>query len=136
MASARKSSLTNLKFKLPTRCLPKVGKNSAAAERVMTERAMNPEISRFFWDMGVPLYDAYGLTETSPGATMNCPAKCRIGSVGPFMGMSTIKIDKTVVGPDATDGEIIIYGPNVMQGYYNKPEATKAVRTADVDTER
>jgi len=133
-AQGKSSALTNLKFKIADAVVfQKVReKLGGRLKGVMTgSAAMNPEISRFFWDMGVPLYDAYGLTETSPGATMNCPAKCRIGSVGPFMGMSTRKIDKTVVGPDATDGEIIIYGPNVMQGYYNKPEATKAVMTAD-----
>jgi long-chain acyl-CoA synthetase len=92
---------------------------------------MNPEISHFFWDMGIPLYDAYGLTETSPGATMNRPDKYRIGSVGPVMGMCRIVIDKSVTGTEATDGEIIIYGPNVMQGYHNKPEATQAVMTPD-----
>jgi len=62
---------------------------------------------------------------------MNCPTKYRIGSVGPAMDKCRIVIDKSVVGPDAKDGEIIIYGPNVMQGYYNKPEATAAVMTAD-----
>jgi len=93
--------------------------------------AMNPDISHFFWDMGIPLYDAYGLTETSPGATMNRTTKYKIGSVGPVMGMCRIVIDKSVVGSEATDGEIIIYGPNVMQGYHNKPEATQAVMTSD-----
>jgi long-chain acyl-CoA synthetase len=47
------------------------------------------------------------------------------------MGLGKIVIDKSVVGPDAKDGEIIIYGPNVMQGYHNKPDATKAVMTPD-----
>jgi long-chain acyl-CoA synthetase len=93
--------------------------------------AMNPDISHFFWDMGIPLYDAYGLTETSPGATMNRATKYKIGSVGPVMGMCRIVIDKSVVGSEATDGEIIIYGPNVMQGYHNKPEATQSVMTPD-----
>jgi len=133
-AQGKSSAMVNLKFKIAdaivfAKIREKLG---GRLKGVMTgSAAMNPEISRFFWDMGVPLYDAYGLTETSPGATMNCPAKYRLGSVGPFMGMCTIKIDKSVVGPDATDGEIIIYGPNVMQGYHNKPEATKAVMTPD-----
>jgi len=135
LAKEGKSSfMTNLKFKIADAVVfEKIRqKLGGRLKGVMTgSAAMNPEISRFFWDMGVPLYDAYGLTETSPGATMNCPAKYKIGSVGPFMGMSTVKIDKSVVGPDATDGEIIIYGPNVMQGYHNKPEATKAVMTPD-----
>jgi len=133
-AQGKSSFMTNLKFKIADAVVfEKIRqKLGGRLKGVMTgSAAMNPEISRFFWDMGVPLYDAYGLTETSPGATMNCPTKYKIGSVGPFMGMSTIVIDKSVVGPDATDGEIIIYGPNVMQGYHNKPDATKAVMTPD-----
>ena len=133
-AQGKSSFMANVKFKIADAVVfQKIReKLGGRLKGVMTgSAAMNPEISRFFWDMGIPLYDAYGLTETSPGATMNCPAKYRIGSVGPFMGMSTIVIDKSVVGPDADDGEIIIYGPNVMQGYYNKPEATQAVMTPD-----
>ena len=93
--------------------------------------AMNPEISRFFFDIGIPLYDAYGMTETTPGITMNCPAKFRIGSVGPEMDKIRVVIDQSVVEPGAKDGEIICYGPNVMKGYHNKPQATKEIMTPD-----
>jgi long-chain acyl-CoA synthetase len=125
---------TNLKFKIADAIVFKKirAKLGGRLSRSMTgSAAMNVEISYFFWDIGIPLYDAYGLTETSPGATMNCPSKYKIGSVGPVMDKCKIVIDQSVVGPEAKDGEIIIYGPNVMQGYYNKPEATKAVMTAD-----
>ena len=125
---------TNLKFKIADAIVFKKirEKLGGRLKGVMTgSAAMNPEISHFFWDMGIPLYDAYGLTETSPGATMNNATKYKIGSVGPVMGMCKIVIDKSVVGSEATDGEIIIYGPNVMQGYHNKPEATQAVMTPD-----
>ncbi len=93
--------------------------------------AMNVEISHFFWDIGVPLYDVYGLTETTPAATMNGLDAWRIGSVGKAIDKCKIVIDQSVVEPGAKDGEIIIYGPNVMQGYYKKPEATAAVMTPD-----
>ena len=93
--------------------------------------AMNPDISRFFHDIGIPLYDAYGLTETVPGITMNGPTKFRIGSVGPAMDKIRVVIDKSVSEPGADDGEIICYGPNVMKGYHNKPEATREVMTPD-----
>ena len=135
LAAQGKSSFSvNLKFKIADAVVfqkirEKLGGN---LKGVMTgSAAMNPEISHFFWDMGVPLYDAYGLTETSPGATMNRPTKYKIGSVGPVMGLCKVVIDKSIVGPDAKDGEIIIYGPNVMLGYHNKPDATKAVMTPD-----
>jgi long-chain acyl-CoA synthetase len=93
--------------------------------------AMNPEISRFFFDIGIPLYDAYGLSETTPGISMNCPAKFRIGSVGPLLDKIRVGIDRSVVDPEAQDGEIIVYGPNVMKGYHNKPEATREIMTPD-----
>ncbi|HNR88690.1 MAG TPA: long-chain fatty acid--CoA ligase [Spirochaetota bacterium] len=93
--------------------------------------AMNVEISHFFWDIGIPLYDVYGLTETTPAATMNGLDAWRIGSVGKAIDKCKIVIDQSVVEPSAKDGEIIIYGPNVMQGYHKKPEATAAVMTSD-----
>lgn len=93
--------------------------------------AMNPDISRFFYDIGIPLYDAYGMTETTPGITMNHPGNFRIGSVGPVMDKIRVVIDQSVVEAGAKDGEIVCYGPNVMKGYHNKPEATKEIMTPD-----
>ncbi len=92
---------------------------------------MNPDIAYFFSDLGIPTYDCYGLTETSPAATMNRPAKNKIGTVGSAIPNVKIVIDSSVVDAGATDGEIIVYGPNVMKGYHNKPEATAAVMTPD-----
>ena len=93
--------------------------------------AMNPDISKFFYDIGIPLYDAYGMTETTPGITMNCPSNFKIGSVGPVMDKIRVVIDQSVVEPGAKDGEIVCYGPNVMKGYHNKPEATKEIMTPE-----
>ena len=92
---------------------------------------MNPEIAQFFIDLGIPTYDCYGLTETSPAATMNGPGKLKIGTVGSAIPNCRIEIDTSVVEPEADDGEIIVYGPMVMKGYWNKPEATAAVMTPD-----
>jgi long-chain acyl-CoA synthetase len=93
--------------------------------------AMNPDIAKFFFDIGIPTYDCYGMTETSPAITMNCPAAYKLGSVGRAIDKVKIVIDKSVVEEGATDGEIVNYGPNVMKGYHNKPEATAQVMTAD-----
>ena len=135
LATQGKSNfMTNLKFKIAdTIVFSKVrAKLGGRLNGSMTgSAAMNMEISHFFWDIGVPLYDVYGLTETSPAATMNGPDAYRIGSIGKAIDKCKIVIDKSVVDEGATDGEIIIYGPNVMQGYHNKPEATKAVITPD-----
>ena len=93
--------------------------------------AMNPDIAKFFFDIGIPVYDCYGMTETSPAIAMNCPSAYRLGSVGRAIDKVKIVIDKSVVEEGATDGEIVCYGPNVMQGYHNKPDATAAVMTED-----
>ena len=92
---------------------------------------MNPEVSSFFFDVGVPVYDCYGLTETSPAVTMNCPASYRIGTVGGPIDRVKVVIDHDAVELGAEDGEVIVYGPNVMQGYHNKPEETARVMTPD-----
>ena len=100
-------------------------------EGVMTgSAAMNSELSAFFFDVGIPLYDVYGMTETSPGITLNCPAAHRSGSVGKPLESVRVEIDASAVEEGAHDGEIVVYGPNVMKGYHRKPEATAAVMTA------
>jgi long-chain acyl-CoA synthetase len=93
--------------------------------------AMNKEIAEFFYDVGISIYDCYGLTETSPGVTMNSPLHWRIGSVGKVMEGQKVVIDKSVSEEGANDGEIIVYGPNVMKGYHNKPAETAAVIMPD-----
>lgn len=99
---------------------------------VMTaSAAMSTELSHFFFDVGVPLYDVYGMTETSPGITLNCPSAHRTGSVGKPMPGVRVDVDATVVEEGASDGEIVVHGPNVMRGYHRKPAATADVLTAD-----
>ncbi len=73
--------------------------------------ALSPEIAEWFHAAGVLILEGYGLTETSAGAFVNQPAAFKLGSVGtPFPG-SQAKI--------AEDGEILIKGPHIMQGYHN-----------------
>lgn len=100
-------------------------------EAVTGSAAMNPEIAQFFIDIGIPTYDCYGLTETTPAMTMNSPGATRLGTVGRAIEKVTVKIDKSLVGEDSEDGEILCFGPNVMQGYHNKPEKTQEVMVAD-----
>ena len=92
---------------------------------------MNVEVARFFTDIGLPVFDAYGLTETSPAVTMNNREANKPGSVGRPIDKVRVVIDKTAGEGEGDDGEVIVYGPNVMQGYHNKPEATKEVITED-----
>ncbi len=93
--------------------------------------AMNREIGEFFYDIGIPIYDCYGLTETSPAVTMNCSGAWRLGSVGKVLDGQEVVIDRSIVEEGANDGEIVVYGPNVMKGYHNKPEATAEVIMPD-----
>lgn len=93
--------------------------------------AMNKEIALFFYDIGIPIYDCYGLTETSPAVTMNCSSAWNIGSVGKVLTGQKVVLDQSLVEEGAEDGEIIVYGPNVMKGYHNKPEETAEVIMPD-----
>ncbi len=93
--------------------------------------AMNKEIAGFFKNIGIPIYDCYGLTETAPAITMNSPGACRLGSVGKVLEGQKVVIDTSVSEEGAEDDEIIIYGPNVMKGYHNKPRETEAVIMPD-----
>ncbi len=85
--------------------------------------AISREVAEFIDGLGITVYEGYGLTETSPIATANWPNNRKIGSVGkPIPGVK-VKI--------ADEGEIIVYGPNVMQGYHNRKEENDAVFTPD-----
>ena len=82
-----------------------------------------PELAEFYWSIDVPVYQGYGLTETSPVVSANLPGANKVGTVGrPIPGVQ-IRI--------ADDGEILVKGPNVMQGYYRKPDQTREVFTSD-----
>jgi long-chain acyl-CoA synthetase len=90
---------------------------------------MNEKVARFFADVGLPVYDCYGLSETSPAVTVSCPSACKPGSVGRPIDKVTVVIDRRSAGDD--EGEIVVHGPNVMQGYHNKPQATRTIMTQD-----
>ena len=83
---------------------------------------LSRELAQFFWAIGIPIYQGYGLTETSPVLSSNYPHN-RVGSSGRPIANVQIRI--------APDGEILAKGPCVMQGYYRDPEATRAVLSED-----
>ncbi|MGE0321427.1 MAG: long-chain fatty acid--CoA ligase [Polyangiaceae bacterium] len=92
--------------------------------------ALDKTVAEFVDALGIMVYEGYGLTETSPIATANYPGNRKIGSVGRAIPGVTIKIDTAVTG-DPVNGEIVIYGPNIMQGYHNRPEENAAVLMDD-----
>lgn len=85
--------------------------------------ALSEEIGYIYAGAGLPIVQGYGLTETSPVIAAGTLEDNRIGTVGKPIRNVEVRI--------AADGEIETRGPNVMLGYYNKPEATRAVFTAD-----
>lgn len=93
--------------------------------------ALSPHIAEFFEDVGIPVYEAWGMTELSPAGTINSPQHNRLGSAGRPIDKVRLVIDKTFDSDNPEEGELIVYGPNVMKGYHNKPEETRATMTED-----
>lgn len=84
---------------------------------------LSSHLCHFFWNIGVPTYQGYGLTETSPVICANYPGHNRIGTVGqPFPGVE-VKISE--------EGEILTRGPHVMAGYHHNPSSTNDVVDAE-----
>lgn len=92
--------------------------------------ALSTEVAEFIDALGIDVYEGYGLTETSPVVSVNYPGHRKIGTVGPPIPGVTVRIDHEATG-DEINGEIIISGPNVMQGYHDRDEENAAVLQAD-----
>ena len=80
---------------------------------------LGPRLGHFFRGSGITVLEGYGLTESSAGATLNTPTACRIGSVGPPMPGTAVRIE--------TDGEVLVRGPHVFRGYWQDPDGTAEV---------
>ncbi len=78
---------------------------------------IDPEILRFFHAAEIPIYEAWGMTETSTGGTANLPGASRVGTVGKPLPGVELKLTE--------EGELLLKGPNVFQGYFKNEEATR-----------
>ncbi len=92
--------------------------------------ALNREVAEWFHVAGILILEGYGLTESSAGSAVNLPGSYKFGTVGPLLPGTTVSF--------AADGEVLLKGPGVMQGYHNNPEATAEtlvdgwLRTGDI----
>jgi long-chain acyl-CoA synthetase len=77
---------------------------------------VSPDILRFFYGLGIEILEGYGLTETTAPVTVNRPGQVRFGTVGTALPGEEVRI--------ASDGEILVRGPNVFQGYFRDASAT------------
>lgn len=84
---------------------------------------LSREINEFFHAVGLPIYEGYGLTETTPILTSNYPGSVRLGTVGRALKGVTLRL--------AEDGEILARGPNVAGGYHNRPQETAEAWSED-----
>jgi long-chain acyl-CoA synthetase len=113
--------------------------------------ALSPSVAEFIDAIGIAVYEGYGLTETSPIVSVNIPGARKVGSVGQPVPGVRVQIDPATDGtsprlttprsadvpsaspgqPERVEGEIVVYGPNVMRGYFNRPDENAAVFTTD-----
>lgn len=108
---------TSLSWKLANALLyAKIRRAMGGRVRVLVSggAALGRDLGAWFADMGIRIHEGYGLTETSPVIAINSPKAHRLGSVGKVLANVECKI--------APDGEILVRGPSVFKGYWNKPE--------------
>lgn len=84
---------------------------------------LGSRLGHFFRGIGVPIYEGYGLTETTAGITINRPEAMRIGTVGQPVGGTTVRLDD--------DGELLFRAAHLFRGYWHNPTATAEALTAD-----
>ncbi len=105
--------------------------------------SLSPDLARLFDGMDLPIYEGYGLTEAAPVVSVNPPEAPKPGTLGPPLTGVETNLDSDVLPTEQRDhngdrGELLVRGPNVTEGYWNKPEETDAtfedgwLRTGDI----
>jgi long-chain acyl-CoA synthetase len=95
----------------------RAGLGGKAQEFISGGAPLGIELAEWYADIGIPIHEGYGLTETSPVIAVNTPAAHRLGTVGKPLANLQVRI--------AEDGEVLVRGPSVFQGYWNRPEETR-----------
>jgi len=95
---------------------------------------LSAELAALYHGMGIPIYEGYGLTEAAPVVTSNPPTDPRIGTIGPLVADVEARLDTDIDAEfdcEGEVGELLVKGPNVTDGYWNRPEETADAFTAD-----
>jgi long-chain acyl-CoA synthetase len=126
------SGLTAIKWKIADKLIFSKWREALGGNirGILTGAAPCPvKMARVFSAAGVPIREGYGLTETSPGLTINGykPGEAMLTTVGPVLPDVEIRIDESDGNYRPGEGEILAKGPNIMMGYYKKPEETAKV---------
>jgi len=126
MKNIRGKAISKLLFSLPVArrlVVSRVKRNFAGGTMFISGgAALDPEVASGLMRLGFRIFQGYGVTETSPVISAECPGRTRIGSVGPLFDGVEVKIEGA---NEEGIGEILVRGPNVMQGYFKNPYATE-----------
>jgi long-chain acyl-CoA synthetase len=117
LAGARPSSVS---WKIADRLVfskVRAGMGGGAEEFISGGAPLGRELAEWYADIGIPIHEGYGLTETSPVISVNTPEAHKLGTVGKPLANVDVQI--------AGDGEVLVRGPSVFKGYWNRPEETQ-----------
>ena len=95
----------------------RAGMGGEAEEFISGGAPLGRELAEWYADIGIPIHEGYGLTETSPVIAVNTPRAHKLGTVGKPLPNVDVRI--------ADDGEVLVRGPSIFRGYWNRPEETR-----------
>jgi len=95
----------------------RAGMGGKAEEFISGGAPLGRELAEWYADIGIPIHEGYGLTETSPVIAVNTPRTHKLGTVGKPLANVEVRI--------AEDSELLVRGPSVFRGYWNRPEETR-----------
>ena len=118
--AGRQPNALSWKMKIANRLVfskVRAGMGGKAEEFISGGAPLGRELAEWYADIGIPVHEGYGLTETSPVIAVNTPAAHKLGTVGKPLPNVEVRI--------AEDGEVLVRGPSIFKGYWNSPEETR-----------